>query len=350
MRKIIKIFCVILFVSVLIYAVKDAVSTEIREASVPVVSEKVLIPGGQSIGVRMDVKGVLIVGLEEIQEKDGEKINPGLLSGLQIGDMILSIDGKNVYRADDVKAMINENKGEVILKIKRNDEIMNVDIKPILSDEDNTYKLGIWVKDKTAGIGTLTYYDPENSTFGALGHGIVDPETNSILSVDTGQLLEVKVRDVNEGKEGTPGEIQGIFYHADEPLGSLEKNCQFGIFGSTYHPIENPYYRKPLSVGSKSQIEKGKAYILSTLSDNRIKRFEIEIEKINDNDINEDKCMVIKITDKELLEETGGIIQGMSGSPIIQNDRIIGAVTHVFANDPTRGYGVFIENMLEAYE
>lgn len=350
MRRILRIFCVVIFITVLGFAALNVFSSEERQASVPVVSEKVLIPGGQSIGIKMDVKGVLIVGLEEILEKDGKKVNPGLLSGLQIGDMILAIDDTNVYRADDVSKLVNEARGDITLKIKRNDEIINIDIEPILSEDDNTYKLGIWVKDKTAGIGTLTYYDPSSSTFGALGHGIIDPETNAILSVDTGQLLEAKVREVNEGKEGAPGEIRGVFYHADEPLGSLEKNCEFGIFGSTYHPIENPYYKKPLAVGSKEQIEKGKAFILSTLSDNNIKRFEIEIEKISDSEITEDKCMVIKIIDKELLKETGGIIQGMSGSPIIQNDRIIGAVTHVFVNDPTRGYGVFIENMLNASE
>ncbi len=350
MRKILRIFCVIIFIAAVAYAARDAILPDNSEVSVPVVSEKVLVPGGQSVGVKMDVKGVLVVGLEELVEKGGEKINPGLLSGLQIGDMILAIDGENVYRADEVKALVNENKGVVTLKIKRNDEIMTLDIEPILSEEDNTYKLGIWVKDKTAGIGTLTYYDPAESTFGALGHGIMDPETNAILSVDTGQLLEARVREVSEGKEGEPGEIKGIFYHADEPLGSLSKNCRFGIFGTAYHPIENPFYAKPLAVGTKEQIEKGKAYILTTLSDNKVQRFEIEIEKINDCDISEDKCMVIKITDKELLEETGGIIQGMSGSPIIQNDRIIGAVTHVFVNDPARGYGVFIENMLKAYE
>lgn len=315
-------------------------------ASVPVVAEKVLIPGGQSVGVKMDVKGVLIVGLEEIDEKNGEKVNPGLLSGLQIGDMILSVNGTSVYRADEVQELVNQVKGAVTLKIKRNGEVFNVDIKPVLSSEDDIYRLGIWVKDKTAGIGTLTYYDPSNSTFGALGHGIVDPETNSILSVDTGLLLESKVQEVYEGKNGIPGEIKGIFYRSDTPLGSLERNSEYGIFGTTYHPIENALYSKPLAVGTKDQVEKGKAYILSTLADNEIRRYEIEIEKIDRQKTPHDKSMVIKVIDEKLLEESGGIVQGMSGSPIIQNDRIIGAVTHVFVNDPTRGYGIFIEWML----
>lgn len=316
-------------------------------AAVPVVAEKVLVPGGQSVGVKMDVRGVLIVGLEEIEGKDGEKVNPGLLSGLQIGDVILEINGTAVYRADEVQELVNKIKGNVRLKVKRNDETLSIEIKPVQSKSDDLYKLGIWVKDKTAGIGTLTYYDPSNSTFGALGHGIVDPETSSILSVETGLLLESQVQEIQEGKSGEPGEIRGIFYHANDPLGSLARNSQFGVFGMTYHPIENPLYTKPIAVGTREQVELGKAYILSTLSNNEIRRFEIEIEKIEKQDSPEDKSMVIRVTDKKLLEESGGIVQGMSGSPIIQNDRIVGAVTHVFVNDPQRGYGIFIEWMLE---
>lgn len=349
MKKAIKIGSVLLGAALALAVFADAVLPEKDStAAVSVVSEKVLVPGGQSVGVKMDVKGVLIVGLEEIEGEEGEKVNPGLLSGLQIGDMILSIDGKDVYRADEVTEIVNKAKGIVTLRVKRSDDIMDIDIEPAFSKDENSYKLGIWVKDKTAGIGTLTYYDPATSSFGALGHGIVDPETNSVLSVDTGLLLEAKVNEVQEGKEGQPGEIRGIFYHTDEPLGSLEKNCEVGIFGTSYHPMENTLYSKPLAVGTKEQVEKGRAYILSTLSDNKIRRFEIEIEKVNSQADSEDKCMVIHVTDEELLEESGGIVQGMSGSPIIQNDRIIGAVTHVFINDPTRGYGIFIENMLEA--
>ncbi|MFQ8602074.1 MAG: SpoIVB peptidase [Anaerovoracaceae bacterium] len=317
------------------------------EANAPVVAEKVLVPGGQSVGVKMDVRGVLVVGLEEIESDDGEKINPGLLGGLQIGDTILEIDGKEVYRADEVQSIVNKIKGVVKLKVKRNNEIISVNINPVVSKTDGLYKLGIWVKDKTAGIGTLTYYDPSNSTFGALGHGIVDAETSSILPVESGLLLESQVQEVKEGKNGKPGEIRGIFYHASDPLGSLERNSNFGVFGVAYHPIENPVYSKPIAVGTKEQVEKGKAYILSTLSNNEIRKFEIEIEKVEKQTSQADKSMVIKVTDEELLEESGGIVQGMSGSPIIQNDRIVGAVTHVFVNDPQRGYGIFIEWMLE---
>ncbi|MEE0772390.1 MAG: SpoIVB peptidase [Anaerovoracaceae bacterium] len=343
-RKGVLILCGIMF---MMAAAVALISERDDTASVPVVSEKVLVPGGQSVGVKMDVKGVLVVGLEEIEDEEGNRINPGLLSGLQIGDMILQVNGKSVFRAEEVQEIVNSAVGTISLKIKRNDRIFNVDIEPVKSSEDDLMKLGIWVKDKTAGIGTLTYYDPANTSFGALGHGIVDPETNSILSVETGCLFMSQVQEVREGKDGEPGEIRGIFYHQNEPLGSLVRNCRFGVFGTSYHPLENPIYTKPLAVGTRDQVELGKAYILSTLEDNEIRRFEIEIEKINSQNKPDDKSMVIRVTDRQLIEECGGIVQGMSGSPIIQNDRIIGAVTHVFLNDPRRGYGIFVEWMLE---
>lgn len=316
------------------------------EANVPVVAERVLVPGGQSVGVKMDVKGVLVVGLEEIESKNGEKINPGLLGGLQIGDTILEINGREVFRADEVQSLVNEIKGVVKLKVKRNNDVRNINVDPALASEDGLYKLGIWVKDKTAGIGTLTYYDPVNSTFGALGHGIIDTETNSVLPVETGLLLQSQVQEVKEGSNGRPGEIRGIFYHASDPLGNLERNSGYGVFGAVYHPIENPLYEKPLVVGTRDQIKKGSAYILSTLSNNEIRKFDIEIEKIEKQNVPEDKSLVIKVTDKQLIKESGGIVQGMSGSPIVQDGRIVGAVTHVFVNDPQRGYGIFIEWML----
>lgn len=319
-------------------------------ASVSVVSERVLVPGGQSVGVQMDVKGVLVVGLEEIITSDGTVVNPGMDAGLEIGDMILAVNGTKVYKAKEVEELVNQIQDTIKLKIKRKNRTFNIELTPVINKEDGLYKLGVWIKDKTAGIGTLTYYDPVNETFGALGHAITDPDTGAILTINNGKLLQAQVQEVKEGKSGEPGEIQGVFYETDSPLGDLELNCEFGIYGESYHPIENTLYDKPLVVGTADQVEKGTAYILTTLENNEIQRFEIEIEKINHFNAESSKNMVIHVTDETLLEETGGIVQGMSGSPIIQNDRIIGAVTHVLVNDPTRGYGIFIENMLEASE
>lgn len=315
-------------------------------AAVPVVAEKVLVPGGQSVGVKMDVRGVLVVGLEEISCSDGEKVNPGLLAGLQIGDSIVQVNGQDVSKADEVQTIVNQVHDTVILKVRRNGRLIDITVSPVVSAEDGLYKLGVWVKDKTAGIGTLTYFDPSDSTFGALGHGITDPETGSVLPVEKGLLLESQVQEVEEGRSGEPGEIKGLFYHASQPLGNLNKNSGFGVFGTAYHPVENPLYSKPLAIGTRDQVRTGKAYILSTLASNEVRRFEIEIVKVEKQKKPADKGMVIRVTDKELLEESGGIVQGMSGSPIIQNDRIIGAVTHVFVSDPAQGYGIFIEWML----
>ena len=262
--------------------------------TVPVVAEKVLVPGGQSVGVRMDVKGVLVVGLEEIECEDGQKVNPGVLGGLQIGDSIVQVNGSKVTRADQVQSLVNEICDTVKLRVKRNSRLLDVKVTPVKSDEDGLYKLGVWVK----------------------------------------------------GKDGEPGEIKGLFYHVDQPLGNLKKNSSFGVFGSSYHPIENPLYSKTMAIGTREQVETGKAYILSTLGSNEVRKFEIEIVKVEKQRKPADKSMVIKVTDKDLLQESGGIVQGMSGSPIIQNDRIIGAVTHVFVNDPAQGYGIFIEWML----
>lgn len=319
-------------------------------ASVSVVSERVLIPGGQSVGVQMDVKGVLVVGLEEITTSDGTIVNPGMDAGLEIGDMILAVNGTKVYKAKEVEELVNQIQDTIKLKVKRKNRTFNIELTPVINKEDGLYKLGVWIKDKTAGIGTLTYYDPVNETFGALGHAITDPDTGAILTINNGKLLQAQVQEVKEGKSGEPGEIQGVFYETDSPLGDLELNCEFGIYGESYHPIENTLYDKPLVVGTTDQVEKGTAYILTTLENNEIQRFEIEIEKINHFHSDSSKNMVLHVTDETLLEETGGIVQGMSGSPIIQNERIIGAVTHVLVNDPTRGYGIFIENMLEASE
>lgn len=346
-----------IIVFILLLAVITGISMVIADsdkdtapANINVVTERMLIPGGKSIGVKMDVKGVLIVGLEEIETVTGEKVNPGLLSGLQIGDTILEINGQKVYRASEVQVLVNENGGEVLLKVKRKSEIKEIHLTPVVAKSDNTYKLGVWVKDKTAGIGTLTYYDPETKQYGALGHAITDPETGAILSVAEGELVKSKVESVKQGKAGEPGEIRGIFYEADEPLGSLEKNTEYGIFGKLYSEVENPFFEKPIAIGTKETVKAGPAVIMTTLDNNKIECYTIEIEKVNKQTKQDTKGMNIKVTDERLLKSSGGIVQGMSGSPIIQNGRLVGAVTHVLVNDPTRGYGIFIESMLEAAE
>jgi stage IV sporulation protein B len=298
----------------------------------------------------MDVKGVLVVGLEEIKTKSGKTVNPGSDAGLEIGDSILEINGIKVDSAADVRKIVNQIQEEMHLKISRKGKIIYLRLSPVQSAADNLYKIGVWVRDKTAGLGTLTFYNPENNTYGALGHAITDPDTGDLLSIRDGELLSSSVESVKLGIAGIPGEIKGVFYEADEPLGSLKKNTSFGVFGKTYTKIDNPYFQKAISIGYQNEIEEGPAYLLTTLDGNNVKKYKINIDKINHQTKAGVKSMVISVVDPELLMKTGGIVQGMSGSPIIQNEKLIGAVTHVFVNDPTKGYGIFIEWMLQQIE
>jgi len=307
-----------------------------------------VIPGGQSIGVSIDVEDVIITGLEEIETPEGVTVNPGLRAGLQIGDIIIAIDGVDVKTASDVHDIIeNTQQKTVTLKIGRRGELLHIDIDPVKSADDGVYRLGLWVKEKTAGIGTLTFYSPETGKFAALGHGITDAETGKVLNISEGQLLESRIISLKEGKKGSPGELQGIFYEADEPLGQLEKNIDIGIYGTAYQQLTNELYTEPIQTAYSYEIKEGPAKILTTLNGDEVCSYEIEIESISAGN-SENKNMIIKVTDKNLLAASGGIIQGMSGSPIIQDGKLVGAVTHVLVNDPTRGYGIFIENMLEA--
>lgn len=322
----------------------------IKEIAVNVIPDCQVIPGGHSIGVKMNIRGVLIVGMEEIETVDNIIINPSLEAGLQIGDVILAINGTDVKDSSHVQALINNSSDEVKIKVKRKNQILNFTVKPVLAKLDEKYRIGLWVRDKTAGVGTLTYFNTSNNTFGALGHAISDIDTGILLNIQDGEILNSKVLSVQQGKSGHPGEIKGIFYEADKPIGSLYSNTQFGIFGEMYDSIENSMYKHPIPIGYQNDIKKGKAYILTTLEQNKIEKYEIFIEKINYQSKPNTKSMIIRVTDKRLLKESGGIVQGMSGSPIIQNGKLIGAVTHVFVNDPSKGYGVFIEWMLKACE
>lgn len=322
----------------------------VKEIAVKVIPDCQVIPGGHSIGVKMNIKGVLVVGMEEIENADGQWINPSLEAGLQIGDIILAINGTNVKDSSHVQSLINNSIEEVKIRLKRKNEVLTFNVKPVFSKVDQQYRIGLWVRDKTAGVGTLTYYNVENMCFGALGHAITDIDTGILLNIQNGEILNSKVLSVQQGKSGKPGEIKGIFYEADKPIGSLYSNTHYGIFGEMYEKLENPKYRAPLPIGYQNDIKKGKAYILTTLEDNKIERYEIYIEKINYQAKPDTKSMVIKVTDKRLIEKSGGIVQGMSGSPIIQDGKLIGAVTHVFVNDPSKGYGIFIEWMLKESE
>lgn len=323
------------------------INLPLKEVTIKVLPETRLIPGGQPIGVKMDVKGVLVVGLEEITGEDGSSVNPGIDAGLEIGDSIIAINSEPVDSHEEVKDAINNIKGPLRLKVSRRGDIRYLKIVPVKSKDDGLYKIGVWVRDKTAGLGTLTFYNPSTGYFGALGHAITDPHTGDVLKVRKGQLLSASVESVKLGTSGTPGEIRGVFYEEDEPLGNLETNTDYGIFGKFYGSYENPIISEPLAIGFQNQVVEGPAWMLTTVDGKRVEKYEINIDKVNRQIKPNTKSMVISVTDPRLISRTGGIVQGMSGSPIIQNGRIIGAVTHVFVNDPLKGFGIYIEWMLQ---
>ena len=317
---------------------------EAREA-VQVVSERVLIPGGQSVGIKMNVKGVLVVGLEEIETADGI-VSPGYAAGLQIGDIITKIDGAAVSYAAEVSDIIRTaGARDLSMEVMRKEEKLTLTVRPVKDTLSDSYKIGLWVKEKIAGIGTLTFYDPRTNTFAALGHGIYESQTGTLLGAGEGQLLPTEVKSIKEGTVGKPGEIRGVFYGSEKPFGMVKKNSSFGIYakGTSLEAFSDA---EPIVMGHREQVEKGKAYILTTIDGDRVEKFDIEINKVNRQDEPDSKSMEITVTDSRLLAYSGGIVQGMSGSPIIQNNRLIGAVTHVFVNDPTKGYAIFADWMV----
>ena len=320
----------------------------IRSMKLKVLPDVKLYPGGQSIGVKLKTKGVIVVGLSEIMGEDQEIYSPGLDANVNVGDILYRINGKRVNSASDVSNIINDISNEPVeLELKRKDKWKNVIIKPAKSHEDGKYKIGLWVRDNTAGVGTLTFYHEDSNQYGALGHAITDVTTGIIMPVNNGEIVSAKVDSVLQGQKGKPGEIRGIFYNEDKIIGNIEKNTSHGLYGRIYNNIQNNKINKSLSIGLQQHIKEGPAKILATVEEDIIEEFDIEIEKIITQAKKSGKSMIIKVTDPKLLEKTGGIVQGMSGSPIIQDNRIVGSVTHVFVNDPTKGYGIFIEWMLE---
>ncbi|GLC32442.1 SpoIVB peptidase [Clostridium omnivorum] len=321
----------------------------IKSVSVKAVpSEVMLYPGGQPLGVKISTKGVLVVALSDIETAKGKVTSPGASSGIQIGDSIIKINKKEISSAEQVASLVNSSEGnELAITIERKGTIINKKVTPIKNDSDNSYKIGLWVRDSTAGVGTLTFYDAKSQRFAALGHPITDIDTGTILNVSTGQIVSSSIVSVRKGLRGSPGELKGIFVDEDSSLGSVSKNTECGIFGSADKSLINKKYDKPMKVALRNEIKEGPAKIITTVQGEEPKAYSIEIQKLLEQDSPGPKSMIIKVTDSELLEKTGGIVQGMSGSPIIQNDKIVGAVTHVLINKPDVGYGIYIEWMLK---
>ena len=286
-----------------------------------------IIPGGENIGISINSKGIIVIGRYK-------NINKRIKNG----DIITKIDGMNVNNMDELSKYIDSNKHTV--EILRNNKKINIELEVI--EENGIYRTGLYVKDNITGIGTLSYIDPETKSFGALGHEVSESNTGTILNVKNGKIYNSSVTDIERSESGNPGSKDATI--SDNEIGNINKNTKKGIFGKI-NDIPN---KKKYKVANISYIKLGKAKILTVINDNKINEYEIEIKKILDD--NSNKNILFEITDSELLNKTGGIVQGMSGSPIIQDDYIIGAVTHVVINNPKYGYGIYIKNMLEESE
>lgn len=326
----------------------EAQATFVRDSS-----EIIVYPGGQPIGVKLNTKGVLVVALSDIEGANGKTPSPAANAGVQIGDSIIKINDVEINHAEDVTRLINEGKrSEVILKLQRKNEgkFFEIKVNPTLDSTDGKQKIGLWVRDSTAGVGTLTFYHDKTKKFAALGHPITDADTGTILSVNNGVIVSSNIVSIKKGTKGNPGELRGLFIEENKIKGQIIKNTQCGIFGNGTKSLINNKFNKPMKIGLRHEIKEGRAEILTTINNSEPELFEIEIQKLLPQNTPGSKSMVIRITDPRLLEKTGGIVQGMSGSPIIQNNKIIGAVTHVLINKPDVGYGIYIEWMLKDAE
>ncbi len=305
-----------------------------------------LTPCGTPFGIKMYTSGVVVVGISEIQT-DTQLACPAKIAGLKIGDVILSVNGEKVSSNEKVSNLFKTSAGQVQkLTVSRKGKTHNLELTPVKSAIDGKYKVGVWVRDSSAGIGTVTFFDESDNSFGGLGHPICDVDTGEIMPLGKGEIVDVEITKAIKGEQGTPGELSGSFM-SDRATGYINENNDTGIFGVLN---KKPVEQEPIPIAFSHQVKCGSAYIMSTVDGTTPQKYEIMIEKINYSEKAKSKNMVVKITSADLIEKTGGIVQGMSGSPIIQDGKLVGAVTHVFVNDPTRGYGIFIENMLAEAE
>ena len=319
----------------------------VKDIDVSVIERTKVIPVGQVSGIKLFTSGVLVVGMSEIKGLDNVKYKPYENSGLKEGDTIVQIEDKYVTDTKELINIVNSSNGRKLkIKYVRNEDSLECSIKPVKTGETE-YKLGLWVRDSAAGIGTMTYIEPSTNGFAALGHGITDIDTGNVLNISNGQFITTKVLSIIKGINGNPGKIQGSINEQSE-IGTINKNSVFGIYGKVNDNTKIKLIsNKSIDVALRNEIKLGEAKILCSLDGELAKEYKIQIDKIYLNNDYDNKSMLIKVTDEDLIEKTGGIIQGMSGSPVIQNGKFIGAITNVLINDPTRGYVVFGDLMIK---
>jgi len=320
----------------------------IKSIEVTRISQEYVELSGRPVGIMLYSDGLVVAGLSPVSTDSG-MVNPGQLCGLQPGDVIRTINGDHMQTAEQMLHTIESSNGQALqLEILRSDgdstASSSLTLQPVYSSDDNSWRGGIWIKETSSGLGMLTFVTTDTSSFGGLGHAICDVDTGEMMPLSSGEAVDVTITGVNRGSSGFPGELKGSF-SSNKVIGELNKNDKTGIYGSC---ITSPAQHKPVPIATRTELHPGEAQIYCTVSGSTPQSYDVMIEKVSLTDSGSTKNMVIRITDPDLLQVTGGIVQGMSGSPIIQDGKLVGAVTHVFVNDPTRGYGIFIENMLEA--
>ena len=315
----------------------------VKDITVNVIPKTTVIPLGKTIGMKLYTEGVLVVGMSEIEGR-----RPYENSGIEAGDRIIEVNDTKITTADELTECVNTSNGKniEIKYINDENEIISAEIEPA-KISDNEYKIGLWVRDAAAGVGTITFYEPSTGNFASLGHGINDVDTYELIDIANGELVSAQILDIVKGQNGIPGEIRGSIENSII-IGNISKNTEFGVYGTISNTNAlNIDSSNEMEVADRSEITTGKAEILCELENGKTERYEIEIQKVFKDNNYDNKSMLIKITDEELIEKTGGIIQGMSGAPIIQNNKFIGAVTHVLVNDSKIGYGVFADLMIK---
>lgn len=321
----------------------------IKTVNVNVLRDVLVIPGGQTIGVKLKSAGVMVVGHHSIKLNNTNTVSPAEQAGIRIGDLIVKIDGQDVKSVNEVADKVNKlgkSKESIEMELIRNKKRLIVNVKPILDKKADLYRLGLYIRDTAKGVGTLTFYDPKTQFYGALGHVITDVDTHDPIVVGGGEILYSNVVSIDKGTSGKPGGKRAIFPDEKAIIGNITKNTPFGIFGKMYKEPINGLIKKPIPIALPEEVVEGPAEILTVIEGQKVEKFKIEIVNVVNQKFPATKGMIIKVVDPRLLEKTGGIVQGMSGSPIIQNGKLVGVVTHVFINEPTSGYGSFIEWMI----
>jgi len=313
-----------------------------KNAKVTVSKRRYVVPGGDIFGIKLYTQGLIVTKIGEVKT-DSATVCPGKDAGIEVGDTIISVNGERISENSRLEEIIKQSKGQTLnFTVRRNDKEKELELTPRLDSDDKAYRLGLWVRDSCAGIGTITFYDRDTGNFGGLGHAVCDVDTGQIMPLSGGEAMGAEISSCYKGNSGSPGELCGVF--TGECIGKLNLNCETGIYGVLKNFDKN---KEVIPVAQKQEVKEGKAQIISTVDKNKTQYYDVEITKIYSSKDSKQKNMSIKITDPDLIEKTGGIVQGMSGSPIIQNGMLVGAVTHVYVDDPLQGYAIFAENMVK---